>query len=196
MEQTLLSPATSKNPINIKDQEYVTIPYNEPHDHLPVLWRVMTRDGNSHRGPIGSAHMPPYHAEYSYAYIYLDRMYNYKKFAKDNGNTDRLISEWAGKQIWDTMMHEFFHLYCNDRMDKSDTYNYVKKQETGKMVRVNYAFTRAHVWAHNERVIDSFATILTKIFFESPEWEEEAKSWYECFRDFDIILKGESKTDE
>lgn len=166
-------------------QIYIPISYNDPHEHLPVLFRVLTGIGSSTYGPIGNAFINPNYYPYPYAYVYLDRIYHNKKFAKELGKSDLKLSEWAGKQVWDTFMHEFFHLYFNERFEKVDTYNYKLNKETGKMVQCNYTFTYSRVWEHNERIIGKLAAILTKIFFEDSDYQNYAECWYFCFTDYD-----------
>jgi len=170
----------------IKEQEYVTVAYHEEHYHCPVLWRVMTGNGNSHNGAIGHAFIKYMNTvNYPYAYVYLDRIFVNRNYAKQLGRSDKLLSEWVSKQIWDTYIHEFLHLYFDQQFGEADTYNWVLNKQTGKMVRVNYNFTYARRWEVNERIVDGLATVFTKIFFEEPEWEEEKNDWVSLFNCLD-----------
>lgn len=189
LKQILLSPIDETESIDeiesVKKQVYIPISYNDPHDHLPVLWRVLTGLGSSENGPIGHAFLPPFHSTYPYGYVYLDRIFNYKKYAKELGDSPRKLSRWAGRQIWKTYIHEFFHLYFQARFELEDTYEYKFNKQTKKMVRGNYPFTYARQWESNERIVDGLATAFTKIIFEEPVYSELIESWYSCFLDFD-----------
>lgn len=180
MQQTLFGDMKEEI-ITSTEQEYVPVSYNDPHDHLPVLWRVLV-NGDIQGGVEGNAMLCPWHSKYSYAYAYLDRIFYNKKRRNRN-----LLS--FSKRIFHVYFHEFLHLYFNDRFEASDTYNY-KKPNNYKPE--NYDFTYSRKWGSNERVIEALTNKIKETMFEDCDFVD---LWIECFSDCKVHL-NEGKQDD
>jgi len=180
IQQTLLPEFETKIQLPIEMQEYVPCSYEAPHEHLPLFWRVVTKNGDSRGSTEGVAHAFPPEHPYPYGYIFLDRIYQHAII--DKAKIDRLL-----RRIAIVYYHEFFHLYFHKRFDPDyDTHNFVKG-----IMKIDYKFTYARNWGSNERIIDAITNAIVGTLFDDIEFK---LMWLSLFMDLtNVHLDGGQK---
>ena len=191
-QQALLCPIVKEDILPPQLQEYVHVSYNEPHEHLSILFRIMESD----EGCLAQAFPPPFASKHPFGYVHLNRIYHQTKeeYKRGRDRYNSALCKISAETIFDAIIHEILHLYFHARFEERDTFDY-KKSDSYKPS--NYNFTYARKWGSNERIVGALARVITETFFGEKHHDIKfAFSWLHGFTDLNILNSEEHEDAE